>query len=100
MATKKRHLPQAKTNVPEGELELPELFDTVKTLAQVVPVRIFMSPGVRRQSDLILKVMELFATGKLPEVGATIASDKTLLRRVRPDQGEKEGLQNSTGLIR
>ncbi|NIN68287.1 MAG: oxidoreductase, partial [Anaerolineae bacterium] len=30
--------PQTKTVVPEGELELPAFYDTVSTLAQIVPV--------------------------------------------------------------
>jgi F420-non-reducing hydrogenase small subunit len=70
-------LPQTLTKVSEGELELPELFDDVLTLAQVVPVEYFV-PGCPPPVDLILKVVDLFATGKLPPVGAVIASDKTL----------------------
>ncbi len=69
-------LPQTKTKVNEGELELPELFDTVKTLAQVVPVEYFV-PGCPPPVDLILKVVDLYAAGKLPKVGSIIASDKT-----------------------
>ncbi len=69
-------LPQTKTEVAEGELELPEIFDTVKTLADVVPVEYFV-PGCPPPVDLILKVVDLYATGKLPPVGAVIASDKT-----------------------
>jgi F420-non-reducing hydrogenase small subunit len=70
-------LPQTLTKVSEGELELPELFDDVLTLAQVVPVEYFV-PGCPPPVDLILKVVDLFATGQLPPVGAVIASDKTL----------------------
>jgi F420-non-reducing hydrogenase small subunit len=69
-------LPQVKTKVAEGELELPELFDTVKTLAQVVPVEYFV-PGCPPPVDLILKLVDLYATKKLPPAGAVIASDKT-----------------------
>ncbi|MGD0780368.1 MAG: oxidoreductase [Dehalococcoidales bacterium] len=69
-------LPQLKTKVAEGELELPELFDTVKTLAQVVPVEYFV-PGCPPPVDLILKLVDLYATNKLPPSGAIIASDKT-----------------------
>ncbi len=73
---KDKVMPKAKTNVPEGELDLPELFDTVKTLAQVVPVEYYV-PGCPPPVDLIMKVVELYAGGKLPEIGATIASEKT-----------------------
>jgi F420-non-reducing hydrogenase small subunit len=69
-------LPQTKTKVAEGELELPELFNDVKTLAQVVPVEYYV-PGCPPPVDLILKLVDLYATGKLPPVGATVASEKT-----------------------
>ncbi len=75
-SNEKKTLPQLKTKVAEGELELPELFDTVKTLAQTIPVEYFI-PGCPPPVDLILKVVELYATGKMPEVGAIIASEKT-----------------------
>jgi F420-non-reducing hydrogenase small subunit len=70
-------LPQLKVSVPEGELTLPELYDNVLTLAQVVPVEYFV-PGCPPTVDLILKVVNALATNSLPPVGATIASDKTL----------------------
>ena len=44
-------LPQTKTTVKEGELDLPELFDTVQTLAQVVEVEYFV-PGCPHPSTL------------------------------------------------
>jgi F420-non-reducing hydrogenase small subunit len=70
-------IPLVKTEVAEGELELPELYDTVKTLAQVVEVEYFV-PGCPPPVDLILKLVDLFARGELPPVGAVVASDKTL----------------------
>ncbi len=69
-------LPQTKTKVNEGDLELPELYDTVKTLAQVVPVEYYV-PGCPPPVDLILKLVDLYTTGKMPKVGSIIASDKT-----------------------
>jgi len=69
-------IPQLKTKVPEGELDLPELFETVLTLEQVVPVEYFL-PGCPPPVDLILKLVDLYATGKLPPAGAVVASDKT-----------------------
>jgi F420-non-reducing hydrogenase small subunit len=70
-------LPQTKVSVPEGELTLPELFDDVLTLAQVVPVEYFV-PGCPPTVDLILKVVNALATNSLPPVGAIIASEKSL----------------------
>jgi F420-non-reducing hydrogenase small subunit len=72
----KKITPQPKTKVLEGELELPELFDTVKTLAQTIQVEYFV-PGCPPPTDLILKVVDLYTTGKMPPAGAIIASEKT-----------------------
>jgi F420-non-reducing hydrogenase small subunit len=69
--------PQTLTQVEEGELELPEFYDTVSTLDDFVKVEFFV-PGCPPPIDLILKLMDLYATGKLPPVGSTLASDKTL----------------------
>ncbi len=69
-------IPLTQTKVAEGELELPELFDTVLTLAQVVGVEYFV-PGCPPPVDLILELVELFAGGQLPPVGSVVASDKT-----------------------
>jgi F420-non-reducing hydrogenase small subunit len=72
-----RVFPQTKTEVPEGELELPTFYDTVSTLAQVVPVEYFI-PGCPPPVELILKAVEAIVSGQLPPVGSTIASEKTL----------------------
>jgi F420-non-reducing hydrogenase small subunit len=82
-------VPLVKTAVPEGELELPELFDTVQTLEQVVPVEYYV-PGCPPPVDLILKVVDLFATSKLPPPGAVIASDKTLCDECQRIKEEKK----------
>ena len=69
--------PQTVTEVAEGELELPEFYDTVLALHQVIPVEYFM-PGCPPPVDLILKVVDALATNQLPPPGAVIASEKTL----------------------
>jgi F420-non-reducing hydrogenase small subunit len=70
-------LPQTTLRVPEGELTLPELYEDVLTLAQVVPVEYFV-PGCPPTVELILKVVNALATNSLPPPGAVIASEKTL----------------------
>jgi F420-non-reducing hydrogenase small subunit len=75
-SNEQKTVPLLKTKVVEGELDLPELFDTVLTLEQVVPVEYFL-PGCPPPVDLILKLVDLYATGKLPPPGAVVASDKT-----------------------
>ena len=82
-------VPLPKTTVPEGELELPGLFDTVLTLEQVVPVEYFI-PGCPPPVDLILKLVDLYATGQLPPVGAVVASDKTLCDECKRIKEEKK----------
>lgn len=82
-------LPQIKTQVAEGELELPELYDTVLTLAQVVDVEYFV-PGCPPPVPLILKVVEAIATNSLPPPGAVIASDKTLCDECTRKKEEKK----------
>jgi len=82
-------LPQTKTQVPEGELTLPELFETVLTLAQVVPVEYFM-PGCPPTVDLILKVVNALATNSLPPAGAVIASNKTLCEECERKKEDKK----------
>ena len=88
-ANGKRTFPQALTKVNEGELELPEFFDTVLTLHQVVPVE-YSIPGCPPPVDIILKVVEAFANGKLPPVGSVMASDKTLCDECERVKEEKK----------
>jgi F420-non-reducing hydrogenase small subunit len=82
-------LPLLQTKVAEGELELPELYDTVLTLAQVIDVEYFV-PGCPPPVDLILKLVDLYATGKLPPPGAVIASDKSLCDECKRIKEEKK----------
>jgi F420-non-reducing hydrogenase small subunit len=82
-------LPQTKTQVPEGELTLPELFESVRTLAQVVPVEYFI-PGCPPTVDLILKVVNALATDSLPPVGAVVASNKTLCEECERKKEDKK----------
>lgn len=81
--------PQTHTQVKEGDLELPEFYDTVGTLAQFVKVEYFI-PGCPPPPELILKVVDLFATGKLPPPGAVIASEKSLCDECKRVKEEKK----------
>lgn len=64
--------------VPEGTLHLPTLYDTVKTLAQTVPVDYFV-PGCPPNPSQIWDVLQAVATGVLPPAGSVIgASDKAM----------------------
>jgi len=83
-----RVFPQTKTKVAEGELELPEFYDTVLALHQVVDVEYFL-PGCPPPVDLILKVVDALAKNALPPVGAVIAAEKTLCDECELKKEEK-----------
>ena len=70
--------PRTRWQLPEGEVELPEFYDTVKTLDQVVAVDYFI-PGCPPQASRIWEVLQLvIAGGPLPPKGSVIgAGDKT-----------------------
>jgi F420-non-reducing hydrogenase small subunit len=67
-------VPQTVTHVPEGELEIPAFFETVKTLAQVVEVDYFL-PGCPPESRQIWAVVESVIQGKtLPARGSVVGA--------------------------
>jgi F420-non-reducing hydrogenase small subunit len=69
--------PQEKTKIAEGELELPEFYDTVKTLAQTIPVDYYL-PGCPPPPDLIMKAVTAILKGELPPKGTVLAPNKAL----------------------
>ena len=64
--------------MPEGELEIPEFYEEVRTLAQVVPVDYFI-PGCPPQAPQIVNVLSAIMSGApLPPPGSVIgAGEKT-----------------------
>ena len=72
-----RILPQQKTKTDEGELTLPEFYDSVYTLDQVIDVDYYI-PGCAPPPDLILKAVEAILTGNLPVKGTVLAPDRAL----------------------
>ena len=82
-------LPQTLTKVEEGELELPEFYDTVLTLAQVVDVEYFV-PGCPPPVDIINKIVDALASGELPPVGTVFGSDKALCDECDRKKEEKK----------
>ena len=69
--------PQERTAIDTGELALPEFFDTVKTLDQVIPVDYYL-PGCPPPPDLIINAFNGILKGELSEKGAVLAPDKPL----------------------
>jgi len=70
-------LPQTKTTVDGQELTIPEFWDTVHTLDQVIPVDYYL-PGCAPPPDLIMNAITAILEGKLPERGTVLAPDKSL----------------------
>ena len=66
--------PQPITQVPEGEIELPALYDQVKYLDQVAEADYFM-PGCPPVVDQVWKVFQAALTGNLPPKGSVIGAD-------------------------
>jgi F420-non-reducing hydrogenase small subunit len=85
----KKIRPQTSTKVPEGELRLPEFYDTVKTLAQTVDVDYFV-PGCPPTGERTWEVLEAVLSNKLPEKGAVVgAGEKTVCEECPREKQEK-----------
>ena len=64
--------PQTSFRSKEGELKLPQFYDTVKTLDQTVEVDYYL-PGCPPPVKLILAAVEAIANNKLPAKGSVLA---------------------------
>lgn len=73
----RRVLPQTKTEAKEGRLELPEFYDTVKTVSQTVEVDYYL-PGCPPPVKLIANVVEAIAKKVLPPKGSVLAPLKSV----------------------
>jgi len=82
-------VPQKHTQVPEGELELPGFWQTVKTLAQVVPVEYFL-PGCPPEAHQIEAAVNAILSGELPPPGSVIGPDVTVCDECERTKGEKK----------
>ena len=83
--------PQERTALDTGELTLPVLFDTVKTLDQVIPVDYYL-PGCPPPPDLIINAFNGILKGELPEKGAVLAPDKPLCDTCPRAEERREGV--------
>jgi len=86
----KKIFPQTKVKVPEGELDIPEFYDTVKTLAQTVDVDYFV-PGCPPEERTTWLALEALISGKLPPKGTVIShSVKALCEECPRTREEKK----------
>jgi F420-non-reducing hydrogenase small subunit len=82
-------LPQTSTQMPEGEVTIPKLYNTVKTLNQVVDVDYFV-PGCPPQAPQIWAVVEAILGGNLPPRGSVVgANEKTVCDECKHNREEK-----------
>jgi len=72
-----RLIPQESCEVPEGELTLPNLWNTVKTLDQVIEVDYYL-PGCPPPVGLIKNAVGAILGGQLPAKGSVLAPDEAL----------------------
>ncbi len=70
-------VPQTKFKAEEGTLTLPEFYDTVMTLDQVVDVDYYL-PGCPPAPGLIIEAVQAIASGNLPPKGAVLAPEKSV----------------------
>ena len=82
-------LPRTRVKVPEGELELPDFYDTVKTLDQTVEVDYYV-PGCPPAVERTLYALEVIAKGELPPKGTVLAPLKSVCDECPRKKSEKK----------
>ncbi len=81
-------VPQRETKVPEGTLTLPEIYDTVRTLNQVVDVDFFV-PGCPPNPEQIAIVLGAVAAGNLPPRKSVLGASTKALCEECPRKKER-----------
>ncbi len=82
-------LPQTSYHLPEGEVDIPFFYNTVKTLGQVTDVDYYV-PGCPPQAPQIWAVVEAILGGNLPAKGSVVgATDKTVCDECKHKREEK-----------
>jgi len=84
--------PKTRNKMPEGEIELPAMYNRVKTLAQTVEVDYFM-PGCPPVVDQVWSVFQAILAGKLPEKGSVIGAQEKTVCDVCPRKKGEGGMR-------
>jgi F420-non-reducing hydrogenase small subunit len=69
--------PREQTDIEQGRLTLPEFYDVLRSLDQLIDVDYYL-PGCAPPPDLIKKALEGIFSGNLPPKGTVLAPDKSL----------------------
>jgi F420-non-reducing hydrogenase small subunit len=85
-------IPQPSTKVKQGELELPEFYNTVKTLAQTVDVDYFIS-GCPPPVPRIIEAVEAIISGRLPPRGSSFLLKKSVCDECPREKRERKVAQ-------
>jgi len=82
-------MPQTSYQMPEGQVHIPQLYNTTKTLDQVTEVDYYV-PGCPPQALQVWAVIEAILSGNLPPRGSVVgATEKTVCdecKRVREEK--------------
>jgi len=84
--------PQTRTVVPEGVLTIPEFFDDVYALHQVIPVECYV-PGCPPTPETIMTAVTAIVTGNLPPVGSTVAGNKSICDECKRTKSDKPKIE-------
>jgi F420-non-reducing hydrogenase small subunit len=82
-------VPQTRFKVPEGELRLPEFYDTVRALNQVVDVDYYL-PGCPPTPKRIAEAVGAIAKGALPPKGSVLGPEKSVCDECKRTKEEKK----------
>jgi len=83
--------PVMRTSVPEGTLELPSFWDTVKSLDQVIKVDYYL-PGCPPTPKLLANAVQALLSGNLPPPGSVLAGTRALCHECRLNETKPEKL--------
>ncbi|MCL5037750.1 MAG: oxidoreductase [Chloroflexi bacterium] len=81
-------MPQTSYMAPEGELTIPEFYESVNSLGQVIDVDYYL-PGCPPPPELVVAAVEAIAKGNLPAAPAIIAGNKTVCEECPRTKAEK-----------
>jgi len=82
-------VPQPRFKVPEGEVTIPEFYDTVHALDQVVEVDYYL-PGCPPHPKGIAAAVEAIAKGALPPKGSVLGPEKSVCDECPRKKEEKK----------
>ena len=85
----KKVVPKTSVKVKEGNLTLPEFYDTVKTLDQTVDVDYYL-PGCPPTPEQVLTAVNAIVENKLPPKGSVIGPLKSVCDECRFEKTEKK----------